>query len=340
MQGSPHIAIAILNYNGRKHLEHYLPSVVQTNYPNYSIWVIDNASTDDSIAFVQANYPQINITKNPVNGGFAEGYNMGLAHIDAPYVLLLNSDVAVDPCFLQPLVDTLESHPEMAMVQPKILADLQRTQFEYAGAGGGAMDALGYPFCRGRLFDTAEADAGQYNSEASIFWASGAAVLVRKKIYDELGGLYAYFFMHNEEIDLCWRALNKGYTIGYNGQSVVYHLGGGSLAKESPRKTYFNFRNNLVMVCRNMPLSRLIFVLPMRAGLDGVAFLQMLATGKLENATSIPKAWFSFLKWMVTPSAQKWPGNRKAFNGPGRFNGSIVWQYFVRGKKSTADFFE
>ncbi len=340
MQASPHIAIAILNYNGRHHLEHYLPSVMQTNYPNFSVWVIDNDSTDDSLLFLQEHYPQIKRIVNPYNGGFAAGYNMGLAQIDAPYILLLNTDVAVSPNFLQPLADTMERHPTMAMVQPKILSDTQRSHFEYAGAGGGAMDGLGYPFCRGRLFDTAAEDRGQYNEEAFIFWASGAASLVRKAAYDALGGLYEYFFMHNEEIDLCWRALNQGYSIGYHGQSVVYHLGGGSLAKESPRKTYFNFRNNLVMICRNMPIAQLLMVLPARLLLDVLASGQMVASGKFDNGISVLKAWLSFLTWLVKPGKNKWPGNRKTFKGPGRYEGSIVWQYFVKGKKSSADFFQ
>lgn len=340
MQSHPHVAIALLNYNGRKHLETYLPSVLNVTYPNHSIWVIDNASTDDSVAFLQQHFPQVKLVVNPMNGGFAQGYNMGLQHIDAPYILLLNTDVAVTPGFLHPLTDSMERQPNMAFIQPRICADKNPQYFEYAGAGGGLMDMLGYPFCRGRLFESVEKDDGQYNDEQLLFWASGAAMLVRKKVFDDLGGFYPFFFMHNEEIDLCWRALNNGWTVGYNGNAVVYHLGGGSLAKESPRKTWFNFRNNLIMLTRNMPISWLVLLLPIRLGLDMAAALQMLLSNNSSNALSVIKAWGAFLSWLVMPGSQKWPGNRQSFRGPGRYRGSIVWQHFVKKHRQTSAFYK
>lgn len=340
MQSQPHIAIALLNYNGRKHLENYLPSVLGVTYPNHSVWVIDNASTDDSVVWLQQHHPEVQLVINSMNGGFAQGYNMGLQHIDAPFILLLNTDVAVTPDFLQPLAESMERQPNMAFIQPRICADSNRGYFEYAGAGGGLMDILGYPFCRGRLFESVEKDEGQYNDEQSLFWASGAAMLIRKKAFDELGGFYPFFFMHNEEIDLCWRALNKGWTVGYNGHAVVYHLGGGSLAKESPRKTWFNFRNNLIMVSRNMPISWLILLLPIRLGLDMVAALQMFIKAQSSNAIAVIKAWAAFLSWLVLPGKQKWPGNRQSFRGPGRYRGSIVWQHFVKKQQYTSTFYK
>lgn len=339
MQHQPHVAIALLNYNGRHHLAKYLPSVLNVSYPNHSVWVIDNASTDDSVAWLRQQYPQVKLLQNPMNGGFAQGYNMGLSHIDAPYIFLLNTDVFVTQDVLQPLVRTMERQPNLASIQPRICADTNRQFFEYAGAAGGLMDSLGYPFCRGRLFESVEKDEGQYNDEVEVFWASGAAMLLRKEAFEKLGGFYSYFFMHNEEIDLCWRARNSGWKVGYNGKAVVYHLGGGSLAKESPRKTWFNFRNNLVMLTRNMPVTRLLWLLPLRMGLDWLAALHMLSVGQQSNAVAVMKAWFSFLSWLVWPGKKKWPGNRRAFQGAGCYRGSIVWQHFVKKQHYTSDFY-
>ncbi|WP_416437527.1 glycosyltransferase family 2 protein [Phnomibacter sp. MR] len=339
MQQHPHVAVALLNYNGRNHLEKYLPTVLSLTYPNLSVWVIDNASTDDSVSFLQQQYPQVQLVVNPLNGGFAQGYNMGLRHIESPYIFLLNTDVAVTPNLLQPLVDSMEKNAGMAAIQPRICADTNRHYFEYAGAAGGYMDILGYPFCRGRLFESVEKDEGQYNDEQLVFWASGAAMLMRKKLFDDAGGFYPYFFMHNEEIDWCWRMLNKGYKIGYNGHEVVYHLGGGSLAKENPRKTWFNFRNNLIMISRNMPLGWLFLLLPLRFGLDIVAALQMLLAGNNSNALAVMKAWVAYVNWLVKPGNHKWPGNRKSFAGPGRYSGSVVWQHFVKKHQRAADFY-
>lgn len=334
MEKLPHIAIAILNYNGRHFFEQFLPTLWQLQYPNYSVWVIDNASTDDSISYLQQNEPSVRIIQNPWNGGYAAGYNMGLEHIRAAFCLLLNSDVAVTSNLLNVLIEPMLENDRIAAIQPKILSYSQPHQFEYAGAGGGMIDSLGYPFCRGRLFDSTEKDVGQYNNSQPIFWASGAAILVRKAAFDQLGGFYGYFFMHNEEIDWCWRAQNKGWQIAYCGETCVYHLGGGSLNKESPRKTYLNFRNNLVMNVRNQPVLQLSWSLPTRLLLDLAACLQLLQKGNAPNAWNICKAWVHFLGWLVVPAKDKWPGNRGWGTGAGYYKGSIVWQYFVKGKKA------
>ena len=327
---TPHIAIAILNYNGRHFLAQYLPSVLQVNYPNHSVWVIDNASTDDSIPFLQQHYPQVQIVQNTTNGGFAEGYNAGLLHIPADYYLILNSDVELTPGCLQPLAQVMQQDPAVAFVQPRILSHHHRENFEYAGAGGGLIDLLGYPFCRGRVFESVETDVGQYNNVTPVFWASGAAMLARREAFEQLGGFYRYFFMHNEEIDLCWRARNSGWKVMYQGQSAVYHLGGGSLQKENPRKTFFNFRNNLVMITRNMPLSSLAWALPCRLGLDLLAALQMIMKGQAANGAAVLRAWAGFLGWWITPAQNKWPGKRGWGSAPGLYRGSVVWQHFIR----------
>ncbi|MCU0335876.1 MAG: glycosyltransferase family 2 protein [Chitinophagaceae bacterium] len=336
MNAFPSVAICLLNYNGRQHLATYLPSVLQHGYPEAAVYLIDNASTDDSIAFLQTHYPTVQLVQNTMNGGFAEGYNRGLQGIAADYLLLLNTDVAITPGFLQPLVAAMQADEQMAAVQPTMASDRFRDHFEYAGAAGGFIDWLGYPFCRGRLFDTVEENRGQYNDTIQCAWASGACLLIRRQVFWQLGGFYPWFFMHMEEIDLCWRAINRGYKIASVGSSTVYHLGGGSLAKESPRKTWFNFRNNLVMICRNMPRHQLLPVLVLRWGLDWLACLQMLLKGQADNAWQVPKAWIAFLGWLLWPAKGKWPG-RRGFAGPGFYRGSILWQYFVK-KKTTTDF--
>ncbi len=329
MLPKPHVAIAILNYNGKKHLERFLPSVVSCNYPNLSIWLIDNQSNDDSLSFLKSAYPEIRIVQNGHNYGFAAGYNKGLEKIVADYFLILNSDVEIEPGFLEPMIEMMESNPSIAFVQPRILSFESKDRFEYAGAGGGQIDALGYPFCRGRIFESIELDAGQYNDEQIIFWATGAAMLARATAFRSLGGFYEFYFMHNEEIDLCWRAQCAGWKVAYCGRSVVYHLGAGSLSKESPRKTFFNFRNNLVMITRNLPIGRLLWVLPLRLFLDFVASMHFATKKHTPNAIAVLKAWMAFLWWWVSPGKAKWPGCRKFRPLQGHCEGSIVWQYFV-----------
>ena len=330
----PHVAIAILNYNGKKYLEAYLPSVLAATYPNLSVWVIDNQSTDDSLAFLMAHYPSVKIIQNGDNLGFAAGYNKGLQHIEADYFLLLNSDVRVPPDFIQPVIKLMENNLSIAFVQPKIRWQHQPEKLEYAGAAGGMLDALGYPFCRGRVLDRLEYDSGQYDDTTPVFWATGACLFARAKVYRELGGFYDFFYMHNEEIDLCWRAQNIGHLVYACGASTVYHVGGGSLEKLNPRKTYYNFRNNLVMLTRNMPLGRLLWLIPVRTGLDLIAGLQLALTGHPDMSLALLKGMGTYWKWLLLDKEKNWPAKRGFSGCKGIFKGSIVFNYFFRKQKT------
>ncbi len=334
----PHIAIAILNFNGKKYLEQYLPSVMATTYANKSVWVIDNQSTDDSLAFLQAHYPTIKVVVNDGNIGFAAGYNQGLQHITADYYLLLNSDVELTSGFMEPVIELMENDPSIAFAQPKVRWLRNRELFEYAGAAGGTIDALGYPFCRGRVLEDLEKDEGQYDDTSSIFWASGACMFARASIYNQLQGMYEFYYMQNEEIDLCWRAQNLGYKIFVCSTSTVYHLGGGSLEWTNPQKTFLTFRNNLVMNTRNMPIGRLLWLIPLRMGLDMAAALRYIFSGKANIGWAVCKAIFSYWQWVFVgdnnKEQSKWPGKRGLKKCAGVFYGSIVWNYFVTKKRT------
>ncbi|MDR6844246.1 glycosyltransferase family 2 protein [Flavobacterium granuli] len=287
------IAVVILNWNGVKLLEQFLPFVIQYS-PEATVYVADNASTDESIAFVKNNYPTIKIIQNKSNKGFAGGYNDALQYIDAEIYALVNSDIEVTENWLKPILETFESEPLTAIVQPKILDFKKKDYFEYAGAGGGYIDKFGYPFCRGRIFDTLEKDNGQYNDTAEIFWASGACFFIRSTVYKELKGFDEDFFAHQEEIDLCWRALNKGYEIKYNSESVVYHVGGATLQQSNPQKTFLNFRNSLLMLTKNLPQKALFQVLMARLVLDGVAGIKFVFGGQFTHCWAVIRAHFSF----------------------------------------------
>ncbi|WP_291122958.1 glycosyltransferase family 2 protein [Flavobacterium sp. UBA6046] len=282
------IAVVILNWNGTKLLEQFLPSIVQFS-PEATIYVADNASTDDSIAFVKANFPTVQIIRNESNFGFARGYNEALKHIDAEIYALVNSDIEVTENWLQSIIETFENEPQTAIIQPKILDYKRKEYFEYAGAAGGFIDKYGYPYCRGRIFETLEKDKGQYDDNCEIFWASGACFFIRSSVYNELEGFDADFFAHQEEIDLCWRALNKGYKVKYNSQSVVYHVGGATLQLGNPKKTFLNFRNSLLMLLKNLPKKQLFPVIFTRLILDGIAGIQFLLQGKSKHLLAIVK---------------------------------------------------
>lgn len=276
-------AIVILNWNGAQMLRRFLPSVVaHTPAGSARVIVADNGSTDDSLAVLAAEFPAVEVIALDQNYGFAEGYNQALRRVGEGYdsYLLLNSDVEVPEGWLQPMLDYMENHPDVAACQPKLRAHHTPTHFEYAGAAGGYIDSLGYPFCRGRIFDTVEADEGQYDQVADIFWATGAALLIRSAVYWEVGGLDGRFFAHQEEIDLCWRLRSRAYRIVCVPQSVVYHLGGGTLPKENPRKTFLNFRNNLLLLYKNLPQRRLRTVFFLRFWLDALASLVFLLKGE------------------------------------------------------------
>lgn len=324
----PHIAIAILNYNGRYLLQSYLPSILALSYPNYSVWVIDNASTDKSAAYLQQRFPTVKLVQNKGNYGFAQGYNEGLKSIEADYYLLLNSDVEVNPGFMEPVLAAMENDPSIAFAQPKIRWLRQPEYFEYAGAAGGYLDILGYPFCRGRVFDLLEKDEGQYNDSPFVFWASGACLFARADAFWKLGGFYEYFFMHSEEIDLCWRAQNAGYKILASGSSSAMHLGGASLTNENPKKVYLNFRNNLVMLLRNMPVSRLLWIFPLRFLLDGIAAFVFLMKGKTSAFAAVFKAWFSAFRWCFSPVKNHFPKHRGFTHLSGAFKGLALWKRY------------
>jgi GT2 family glycosyltransferase len=322
------IAVVILNWNGTKLLEQFLPSIIKYS-PEAEIYVADNASTDDSISFVKANFPTIKIVENESNYGFAQGYNEALKHIDAEIYALVNSDIEVTENWLKPILETFENEPKTAIIQPKILDYKRKEYFEYAGAAGGFMDKYGYMFCRGRVFETLEKDNGQYNDNCEIFWASGACFFIRSSIYKELQGFDADFFAHQEEIDLCWRAFNKGHIIKYNAKSVVYHVGGATLQQGNPMKTFLNFRNSLLMMVKNLPKNQLFPVLFIRLVLDGVAGVQFLFQGKFKHLWAILKAHFAFYS-LVTVNYKK----RGEFQSQKYYKiKSIIFQYYAKGGK-------
>lgn len=270
------VAVAILNWNGSKLLRQFLPSVIEHS-PDYSqIYVIDNASSDDSVQVLQQEFPSVRIIQLDKNYGFAGGYNKGLSQIEAEYFILLNSDVEVTPNWMEPMVNLLDKNPTIAGCQPKIRAYHRRDEFEYAGAAGGYLDKWCYPFCRGRIFYVFEKDEGQYDDIREIFWASGCALLIRAELYTEVGGLDEAFFAHMEEIDLCWRIKNRGYSFYFHPESLVYHVGGGTLIMGSPRKTFLNFRNNLMLMTKNLPKRKFLPLLILRLYLDGIAAISFL----------------------------------------------------------------
>jgi GT2 family glycosyltransferase len=294
---NPQVAIVILNWNGAKLLNQFLPSVVEfSKIDSTRIIVADNGSTDDSLQILQHSFPEVEILDLKQNYGFARGYNEALQQIEADYFVILNSDVEVTQGWLDAPIRLMENDSAIAAVQPKILSFHQKTHFEYAGAAGGFIDRFGYPFCRGRIFNEVEEDLGQYNNQTDIFWASGACMFVRAKLFIENSGFDADFWAHMEEIDLCWRLKNKGYRVVYSPESTVYHLGGGSLPYHSPRKLYQNFRNNLWLLYKNLPRKLLFPVLFTRMILDGVAALKLLAEFNFNGIVSVLKAHFHFYR--------------------------------------------
>lgn len=328
----PSVAIVILNWNGKKFLEQFLPSVMASVYQNKRVIVADNASTDDSVAFLKNNYSQVELLQNSSNEGFAKGYNTALKQVQSDYYILLNSDVEVDAGWIGPVIELMEQDTAIAACQPKLLAYHDKKMFEYAGAGGGWIDSLGYPFMRGRIFDICEEDKGQYNSVQQCFWASGAALFVRAAVYHEMGGLDEFFFAHQEEIDLCWRMQLAGYKIFVQPASVVYHVGGGTLPKGSSRKVYLNFRNNLVMLFKNYSWRQRIIKLPVRIALDAVSAWKELLQGQTAYFGAVLKAHLHFTKWILFEKKRSvWPVKRNGKTA-GMYHGSVIWQHFIRKK--------
>jgi hypothetical protein len=325
------IAIVILNWNGKSLLEQFLPAMITYSKDVADIYVADNASTDDSVTYVKNKFSDVKIIQNSDNGGYAKGYNDALQNIDADIFALVNSDIEVTKDWLQPVISQFNKEPKTAAIQPKILDFKDTSRFEYAGAGGGFIDKYGYPFCRGRLFETLEEDKGQFNDIADIFWASGACFFIRKNVFNELNGFDESFFAHQEEIDLCWRIQNAGYKIQYTGTSTVYHVGGATLDKADPRKTYLNFRNSLYLIVKNIPKGKLLPILFIRMLLDGVAALKFLIELKPKHFLAVLKAHFYFYMTL-----SKLLAKRKSFKAHKKNYykvKSIVWQYFVLGRK-------
>lgn len=322
-------AIVILNWNGRKLLEQFLPSVVNYSSELADVYVADNASSDDSISYIKEHFPEVKIIKNPTNGGYAKGYNDALQQVKAEVYCLLNSDIEVTENWLPPILGIFKKEENTAIIQPKILDFKNKTKFEYAGAGGGFIDLFGYPYCRGRVFNHLETDQNQFDDISEIFWASGACLFIRSNVYHKLGGFDEDYFAHQEEIDLCWRTQNLGYTIKYVGNAAVYHVGGATLQETNPHKTFLNFRNSLLNVVKNVPKKWFLFVVFSRLVLDGIAGIKFIIELRPIHTFAILKAHISLYK-----NFYRFLKKRKKLQKKQDYNlhTSIVWQYFLLGR--------
>jgi hypothetical protein len=328
----PSVAVAILNWNGKNFLQALLPELRLLTYPNHTVYVIDNNSSDDSIDYIRQFHPQVKVIQLDDNYGFAGGYNKGFATITADYYLMINSDVEVPPSFIEPLVEMMHADDAIASCQPKLLALQQPKMLEHGGAAGGMIDFLGYPLCRGRLFDTSEYDKGQYDGGTEIFWASGACCMVRRDAYWKVNGMYDFFFMHSEEIDMCWRFIAEGYKIMYCPDSYIYHLGGGTLSHRSPKKVYLNFRNNIIMCFRNSPWYINLWLLPFRMLLDTIAAFSFLKDNR-SSFNAVFLAYKDFFKWLATEK-NKYPAKKKSLLSIACvIKKSVVWEYYILEKK-------
>ena len=324
-------AIVILNWNGRKYLQDFLPFVLKFNPNSAKIYVADNASSDDSIDLLKTSFPEVELIQLKENYGFAKGYNEALKKIDAQYYVLLNSDIEVTENWIEPIIKYMENNPEVVACQPKIKSYFNRDQFEYAGAGGGYIDFLGYPFCRGRIFQEIETDLGQFDDIQEVFWASGACLFVKSDVFHILGGFDADFFAHMEEIDFCWRAKNEGYKIAYNPESTVYHIGGGTLPKNNAIKTYLNFRNNFCLLYKNLPQNRLFFTFFYRMILDGIAAFKFLFDGSFQDLFAVFKAHIYFYKNIAKLGKKRKAIHQKRVSR--MYMKNIAFEHFIRGKK-------
>ena len=330
------VSVVILNWNGVGMLQKFLPGVIKYSQgEGVEVCVADNGSTDESVVWLQTYCPDVRLIVLGKNYGFADGYNMVLQQVEAEYVVLLNSDVEVTPHWLDPLMEYMDAHPEVAACQPKIRSERNKALFEYAGASGGYLDKYGYPFCRGRIFDVVEEDKGQYDTVQPIFWATGAALFIRLKDYRESGGLDGRFFAHMEEIDLCWRLRSRGRGIVCIPQSTVYHVGAATLKKENPRKTFLNFRNNLLMLYKNLPEKELKRVMFIREVLDGIAALVFLLKGEKEAARAVLQARKEFKRIRPDFETSRAENMEKAVSAviPERVDYSILWKYHAGRKK-------
>jgi GT2 family glycosyltransferase len=333
---SPSVAVVILNWNGKNLLEKFLPFIFSSTYDNYKVVIADNGSTDDSIAFVEEKYPGIEIIKNDSNKGFAKGYNDALKQVSADYYVILNSDVEVTAGWMEPVIRLMEGDVSIAACQPKLLSYADKQLFEYAGACGGWLDAYGYPFARGRVFDICEKDNGQYDAAEPVFWATGACMFVRSAIFHSSGGFDEFFFAHQEEIDLCWRLQVQGYKIYVQPSSVVYHVGGGTLPMGDKKKIYLNFRNNLIMITKNLPVGQARWKVPFMIGLNKIFALKALLRGYGKPFVAVFRAHLHYLGWLFSGNNKKIRGkkNRKLY---GMYRGLVIWQYFVNRKRTFSE---
>jgi hypothetical protein len=329
------VAVVILNYNGISFLEKFLPVVIERTAKDAEVWVADNNSLDGSVEYLAEHFPNIKLVENHYNGGFATGYNMALSKIDADYFVLLNSDIEVTENWINPVIELMESDSKIAVCQPKIRSYYDREDFEYAGACGGFIDKFGYPFCRGRVFQSLEKDTGQYDEPIEVFWATGACMFVKADIYHKFGGLDDDFFAHMEEIDFCWRLKNADYKIMVCPSSVVYHVGGGTLPKKSARKTYLNFRNNFSLLYKNLPKERLFITFLVRLFLDGAAGIKFLLEGDFQDLTAVIEAHLYFYR-----NFKKLKRKRKQLvqkHVSNMYDGNIAYQHYILGKKKYSD---
>jgi len=334
------VSIVILNWNGRQHLEHFLPALVRhTTHPDAEIVVADNGSEDDSLEFLKKGYPTIRIIELELNHGFSGGYNRAMEKVDARYILLLNSDIEVIQGWLEPMLELMEKDETVGACTPRIRDFKQRSHFEYAGAAGGFIDRLGYPFCRGRIFDHLEADNGQYDEATDLFWGSGACLMVRADLYRESGGLDEQFFAHMEEIDLCWRLQRLGYRIRFIPSSTVYHVGGATLQRGNPFKTFLNFRNNLLLLYKNLPTRSRSKILYTRMILDGISAFRFLFQGAFKDFKAVFRAHLAFhgmkSSYRGIKNRNKYPENNVIVSGI--YPGSIVLDFFLKGKRKFND---
>lgn len=333
---NPKIAIVILNWNGAKLMQQFLPSIIEfSKGDSIQIIVADNGSTDESISMIRGQFPEVISLDLEENFGFAKGYNEALKQIEADYFVILNSDVEVTASWLESPIRLMEADENIAAVQPKILSYINRTHFEYAGAAGGFIDKYGYPFCRGRIFDEVEEDLGQYDTITDVFWATGACIFVRGNLFHEVGGFDADFWAHMEEIDLCWRFKNRGYRIVYTPESQVYHVGGGTLAYDNPRKLFLNFRNNLWLLYKNLPANQLVYILFMRMLLDTMAGFKLLGEFNFNGIKSVLKAHYHFYKSLLKLHRKRMQTIRNVdFRKPsGMLRKSIIFQFYIRKRK-------
>lgn len=323
----------ILNWNGRHYLEQFLPSVLATAYENFEVIIVDNGSTDDSLAFLNSAYPTTRTIVFNQNYGFAKGYNEALKQVTSNYYALVNSDVEVQPNWLNPIIELLEKDKSNVACQPKILSYKNRDMFDYAGGAGGWLDSYGYPFARGRVFDICEKDQGQYDAGEEVFWTSGAAMVIKSEVFHEMKGFDEYFFAHQEEIDLCWRMQLAGYKLFACPESTIYHVGGGTLPRGNTLKTFLNFRNNQVMLYKNLPWSQKWWKIPFRMLLDAISAWKGLLIGDAGYYLAILRAHLSFAKWLITGRKKSIFPLKRDGKLHGVYQGNLVWQHFIKHKK-------